>query len=138
MKDELILKQHYHFSSLPFRLSPWQVLYVFSSAFCCGQALTVALSRGPSPLSHSVFNICPAGLSQPLSAHCSFQDVAPSWRPAVTLRTSLIHGNSSALLFQNGTAIKHNTAFATTRQPPLREEESSRLVKCQTVPSGQI
>lgn len=80
-------------SSLHRFVLPGRCWVCFFEAVCCGRALTVALSLALSPLSHSVFNICPIGrcLSQPFSTRPGSQRHQPHQK------TPLI--STAALLF---------------------------------------
>lgn len=80
----------------------------FFQFLCCGQALTVALSLALSPLSRSVFNICPVGLylSLPFSTRCCLLDVAAPRCSLVAQKTPLIRCNCSVTVVQCGITIK--------------------------------
>lgn len=107
------LKQQNHFLLLPSFLFFVAGAVCFFLVLCCGQALTVALSLALSPLSHSVFNICPVGLylSKPFSTQCCLLDVAQLWCSTVAPKTTLISCNPSAIVIQHIT-IKRRLVLA--------------------------
>lgn len=131
------LKQQNHFSSFHlFILHGRCCVFFFLAVLCCGQALTVALSLALSPLSHSVFNICPVGLylSQPFSTRCHLLDTAVA---AMALRKSHRKQIPNQLQLKSRCCSawhrRHTETSARVLQPVIAER-----AKCQTVTAGQI